>query len=188
MDTKRCYACGEHKPYGEFYMSSKSADGLRYQCKGCSSAERAKWRSENPDKVAEQKRRYKSNNPDKVRAQKARTQARRLSRSSGRIDADIRTALNADMRCIARYGKDVYGLLGYDAKQLMDALEDKFKPGMTWDNYGVNGWHIDHVFPLNGVKYDSPDDPEFAKVWSIGNLQPLWAEENIAKGDKLTVE
>lgn len=182
MRTKRCSTCGAEKLREEFYNSKKSADGLRYQCIDCAKAAKAEWRGKNPEKVADQKLRYKKKNPDKVRAQKARTQSRRVAKTGGRIDADIRTAMNINIRCILRYGSDVYGLLGYDAKKLMDKIEAGFKPGMTWENYGLSGWHIDHEFPLSAAEYATPHDSEFKMVWSLSNLQPLWAEENIAKG------
>lgn len=187
METKKCTTCGQHKPHSDFYKSKKSADGLRYQCKACSNSIKQAWRAENPEKVADQKRRYKKRNPDKVKAQKARTQARRLTNVNGQIDADIRMALNINMRFLLRYGKDVYQLLGYDAADLMAALEGKFQPRMNWRNYGINGWHVDHIFPLSRADYDSPECEAFKKVWSLDNLQPLWAEENIAKSDILPV-
>jgi len=54
---------------------------------------------------------------------------------------------------------------------------------MTWDNYGVNGWHIDHVFPQSRLVMDGPDDPTFKFCWSLLNLQPLWSDDNIDKAD-----
>ena len=53
---------------------------------------------------------------------------------------------------------------------------------MTWYNHG--DWHVDHVIPLSFFKYDSTDDVEFKFCWSLENLQPLWAEDNISKSDK----
>ena len=56
---------------------------------------------------------------------------------------------------------------------------------MTWENYGRNGWHVDHIIPLVVHNYTTPDDIDFKKCWSLKNLQPLWEKENIAKHDKL---
>ena len=51
---------------------------------------------------------------------------------------------------------------------------------MNWENYGK--WHIDHIKPIS--KFDMTDQEEQKKCFHWSNLQPLWAEENISKGDK----
>jgi len=63
-------------------------------------------------------------------------------------------------------------------------LESLFGPRMTWDNYGVFGWHIDHVRPKASFNFTSPDDEEFKQCWALENLQPLWWKDNITKSDK----
>ena len=62
-------------------------------------------------------------------------------------------------------------------------LESKFKTGMTWENYGE--WHIDHIQPIRykeGGK--APDLEEVIKRLHYTNTQPLWATENISKGNR----
>lgn len=66
----------------------------------------------------------------------------------------------------------------------MSHLERLFLPGMTWENYGKNGWHIDHKMPKNLFSYDTTDDSQFKECWSLSNLQPLWWRDNISKGAK----
>ena len=75
-----------------------------------------------------------------------------------------------------------FDLLGYNVDDLIKHLESKFQPGMSWDNYGKDGWEIDHVVPDSWFKYESKDDEDFKKSWSLDNLQPMWASENRAKG------
>lgn len=65
----------------------------------------------------------------------------------------------------------------------MAHLESKFVEGMTWENRSE--WHIDHIRPIASFNYATPDDPEFKQCWSLSNLQPLWAKENMSKGAKL---
>ena len=76
-------------------------------------------------------------------------------------------------------------LLGYTYQQLRDHLERLFTPGMTWDAFSRGEIHIDHVVPLARLRIDSIDHPLFRHAWSLQNLQPLWADENIRKADKL---
>jgi hypothetical protein len=75
--------------------------------------------------------------------------------------------------------------VNYDTEQLRQHLERQFKEGMTWDNYGRNGWHVDHIIPKDVFNYKSPSDKGFKKCWSLENLQPLWEEENVKKSNKL---
>jgi len=76
--------------------------------------------------------------------------------------------------------------LGCSVEKLKQYLENKFYPhpitleNMTWDNYGLYGWHIDHVVPLS--LFDLTDPKQFIKACNYTNLQPLWAEENLKKG------
>ena len=80
-------------------------------------------------------------------------------------------------------GRKWQSLVGYTVSDLRKHLESLFQPGMTWDNYGINGWHIDHVFPQSRLVMDGPDDPTFRFCWSLLNLQPLWSDDNIDKAD-----
>jgi endogenous inhibitor of DNA gyrase (YacG/DUF329 family) len=82
-------------------------------------------------------------------------------------------------------GKRTKEILGYSIDQLKKHLEKLFKPGMTWENYGKNGWHVDHRIPLRVFNITSVNDIDFKRAWSITNLQPLWAHDNLAKNGKI---
>jgi hypothetical protein len=81
-------------------------------------------------------------------------------------------------------GHHVSSLIGCSTKQLAKHLESQFSKGMTWDNYGINGWHVDHVIPC--AKFDHNDAKQIAQCWHWTNLQPLWAKENLTKSDNIT--
>ena len=74
-------------------------------------------------------------------------------------------------------------LVGYTTEELMAHLESKFKDGMSWENRRM--WHIDHIRPVVSFTYRSPDDQGFKECWSLINLQPLWAFDNMSKGSKV---
>jgi hypothetical protein len=73
-------------------------------------------------------------------------------------------------------------LLGCTVEHLRKHLESKFKEGMTWDNYGFYGWHVDHIIPCD--KFDLINPKQQEQCFHYTNLQPLWAEENFKKGNK----
>lgn len=82
-------------------------------------------------------------------------------------------------------------LLGADIKTVREHLERQFKEGMSWDNHGKFGWHIDHIIPC--ASFDLTDPAQQRKCFHYSNLQPLWWSENLAKnkqiiGDPILVE
>lgn len=74
-------------------------------------------------------------------------------------------------------------LLGCTINEAMRYLEAQFKLGMSWENWSVRGWHIDHIRPLSS--FDLTDPHQLAQACHYTNLQPLWARENIQKGGRL---
>ena len=74
-------------------------------------------------------------------------------------------------------------LLGADVDFVKKYLQNKFLKGMTWDNWSRDGWHIDHIIPLSS--FDLTKIEEQKKAFHYTNLQPLWAVDNLKKGDKI---
>jgi hypothetical protein len=72
-------------------------------------------------------------------------------------------------------------LLGAEWIVVKEHLENLFQDGMTWDNYGVNGWHVDHIIPISSAN----NEDEVIKLCHYKNLQPLWAKDNLRKGNKI---
>jgi hypothetical protein len=50
---------------------------------------------------------------------------------------------------------------------------------MNWSNR--KEWHIDHIIPLSSAKTEE----ELLKLFHYTNLQPLWANDNIKKSNKI---
>ena len=70
-------------------------------------------------------------------------------------------------------------LLGCSIEEFINHMESKFTNGMTWDNYGVLGWHMDHIIPC--ASFDLTDEKQQRECFHYTNLQPLWHYENRAK-------
>jgi hypothetical protein len=78
-----------------------------------------------------------------------------------------------------------FELLGCSIIHLRKVLEEQFKLGMNWQNWGRKGWHIDHIIPCNS--FDLRKKSEQKKCFHYTNLQPLWWYENLSKKDKIYV-
>ena len=74
-------------------------------------------------------------------------------------------------------------LLNYTVDQLQKHIEKQFTDGMSWDRFFNGEIHIDHIIPLSVHNFNSPEDIDFKKAWSLKNLQPMWAKENIKKSN-----
>jgi len=66
---------------------------------------------------------------------------------------------------------------------LIAHLESKFQEGMSWENYGKNGWHLDHIIPLSAFDLTDPEQLKIACHYT--NIQPLWARDNLVKSNKI---
>ena len=94
----------------------------------------------------------------------------------------VRNRINIGLKVFKKAGKN-RELLGCSYAELRDHLESQFTEGMTWDNMGRGGWHIDHVIPCAFFDLTKPSHQKVCFNWQ--NLQPLWEKDNCAKGDKI---
>ena len=72
-------------------------------------------------------------------------------------------------------------LIGCSKEELIKHLESQFIEGMTWENWSLNGWHIDHIRPISS--FDLSDPAQAKECFHYSNLQPLWAIDNLKKSD-----
>ena len=77
-------------------------------------------------------------------------------------------------------------MLGCTMEEFKDHITAQLHDGMTWTNYGPASttqrhWNIDHITPL---KYGAPTLEEVVARLHYTNTQPMWAADNIAKGNK----
>jgi hypothetical protein len=160
------------------------------------------WRDNNPDKVKDLSLKYYKNNSDRVKEYHKNWVKNNLERTREitnkalkkynlknkdniknklrlRLSCAIATSLNGN-----KHRKNWETIVGYTIQKLIEHLENQFIDGMAWDNYGKYGWHIDHIIPISWWHYNSYDDREFKQCWALCNLQPLWAKDNLIKGNR----
>lgn len=148
------------------------------------------WKKRNPETVRRHAREAARKDPAKQAARKLayRAENRHVERAylQKRRAQDPLQKLHDSMgnrfRDVLRSnkgGRSWKAFVGYDCVELKEHLESLFLPDMTWENYGQ--WHIDHVRPVSSFDFTGNVD-EVAKVcWSLENLQPLWASDNLRK-------
>lgn len=146
------------------------------------------YRRNNKEKVAEKEREWRNNNKEHIAKRNAEyKKERRQNDIQYKIACNLRSRVSAVVRGKIKSGSSVQDL-GCSVKELKQHLESQFyshpETGetMTWDNYSLKGWHIDHVKPL--ASFDLSNREQFLKVCHYTNLQSLWAEENLRKSNK----
>lgn len=208
-----CTECCEAKPATLEYFSPLKIGkfGLQPRCRPCKRAKEAEWRSR-PDQKERQKKwrdsnkqkvkltnkayrasgysstlavaKWREENKDYARREDARRMRdRRSSDPNFRLLCRLRARLRSMLR--SRGGRSTQSIFPFTMPQLRQHLEKQFLKGMNWENAHL--WHIDHITPVSAFSISSVDDPDFRRCWSLQNLRPLWAVDNLRKSNKIEV-
>ena len=133
--------------------------------------------SKNKEKRREQVKLYRLENKEKIRLYRLNNIQFKLARTCRSRITRLLKGNNITEN------KKTMELIGCSKKQLMDHFESQFREGMTWDNRGYKGWHIDHIIPCSA--FDLTDPKQKEECCHNTNLQPLWWWENMSKSDRL---
>lgn len=140
------------------------------------------WKKKNPGKYKGYSSKHYAKNRDKViQANFKYSKNRRKTDMSYRLTTILRSRLNRALKGNVKTGSAVNDL-GCSIEDLKKYLESKFTNGMSWDNYGKRGWHIDHIRPLSS--FNLIDSTELKQATHYTNLQPLWHVDNYKKSNK----
>jgi hypothetical protein len=96
-----------------------------------------------------------------------------------KLQCHYRSKLNKILGSIK--SEKTFDIIGCSPQSLKNHLETQFTYGMSWENHGLFGWHIDHIIPLSSAKTED----DLIKLCHYTNLQPLWAKDNLRKSNKL---
>lgn len=105
--------------------------------------------------------------------------AKRMQEPAYRLQKALRRRLHHALQGVCKAAPTLE-LLGCTTEELRLHLEAQWAEGMSWDNYGTHGWHIDHIKPC--ASFDLSDPAQQRTCFHYTNLQPLWARDNLAKG------
>ncbi len=190
----KCNHKGKKQSFSNFHKDKTQPSGYCYRCKDCkkqyiedTKEDRKKYRKnyyyENREESLKKSYEWRDKNRDLINKRKRE-----------RRKNDPMWKLNANISCLIRNSisknnffksnKKWSTLVDYTLEELKKHLENLFENEMCWNNYGE--WHVDHIVPIAVFSFESANDEQFKKCWSLENLQPLWAEGNSKKQNKIS--
>ncbi len=165
---KFCRKCSTIKPLENFFKDHHRKGGFTPTCKNC-----MKEYSSTPKNI-KRKRSYDLN----------RVKNKLKNDPLFKLQRQIRKRLLSALKAQNAHKKSgTVDLLGCSIQYFKLYMENKFQPGMAWENHGIKGWHIDHIRPC--ASFDLTKEEEQRKCFHYTNLQPLWAFDNLSKKDKI---
>jgi hypothetical protein len=164
--------------------------------------ERAKkYAEENPDKVKEKRKQwwkkngkiYREQNIEKIRNAANKYNRKESTKEKARLKRQIdpnfklqhllrARVSHALRRKYSNKSLTTIQLIGCSIDECRMHLERQFRDGMTWNSAN---WHIDHIIPLS--HFDLTNVEEQKKAFHYTNLQPLFAEENLKKSNRIMI-
>lgn len=162
-----------YKEYGRKYYKENS-ERVKIRVK--------EYKQKNVSYYSEYMKNYQKENRAELKKYHRNYEINRLKYDpSYRMNISMRGFVRRTFKAIKTVKSDTtHNLLGYSPQDLMNHLEAHFLPGMSWDNYGE--WHIDHMVSIMEHLRNGIEDP--AIINALDNLRPMWAADNISKGDK----
>jgi len=177
-------------PSGRRFIGGRTVAIKKYESKPETKERKKKnyyeWYEQNKDHRKKYMDEYREKNIDKIREVKRNYErTRKASDPLYKLVANFRTAIYTVLKenNMNKYGH-YFEILQYSPEQLATHLENQFTEGMEWENYGE--WHVDHRRPITAFNFQEIGDNEFMECWALENLQPMWADENIRKSNKIT--
>lgn len=149
----------------------------------------AEWRKNNRDSIRQKHKEWRDKNRNTLRdCNRKYSRDKREKDLNYRLSGNIRSRLGDALRKahVPRGKLSAVSDMGCSVEFLIQHLESLFEEGMNWDNYGGNGWTVDHVVPLSA--WNLADESQFLAACNYRNLRPMWGSKNNSKNDRLTDE
>jgi hypothetical protein len=198
METKICSKCKEEKLNCDFNIDNSRPDKLYSSCKECRKIVVKEYSKKKSKKINEYQKEYKKNNLNKIiernrlyydknkekinKSNYVRTKNRRKEDPIFKLRSNLNVRIRLFMKSVNIIkNNSTLNIIGCSPQVLKEHLETQFVDGMSWDNRSE--WHIDHIIPLSSAKTEE----ELYKLCHYSNLQPLWAEDNLKKSNKIFI-
>ena len=149
------------------------------------SKKQKEYRLKNSDKILDQKKEYYQNNKESRNIYTKKYLKERMCKDElfkfiGNLRACIRGTFKRGNNQFKK-GAKTEDILCCTIKEFIIYIENKFTEGMSLENHGE--WHLDHIIPISTAKTKE----EVIKLNHYTNFQPLWALDNLKKGNKIIV-
>lgn len=186
---KVCKKCKVEKRLSNFIENKARINGFNHSCKPCEK----KTRKEKCEYAKKYRKEYEKENREKINEKnkvwnKANREKLNEYIKNKRI-TDPLYKLKDNLRRRTRKvfegnsfnkGSKTEKMLGCSWITVHEHIEKQFTEGMTWELLGKK-IHIDHIIPLASARTEE----DLEKLCHYTNLQPLWAADNLSKGDKI---
>ena len=145
-----------------------------------------KYRERDPEKHKEQAKKSYQKNKKK---RKDYYLNKRKNNELFKLISNLRVRLHSFFNHKSKPTKEIIGCsLEELKKHLSDKFKDRYKKNFDWTFYTESnqyyGWHIDHIIPLSSAK----SEEEAYRLCHYTNLEFLWWEENLSKGNTIINE
>ncbi len=129
----------------------------------------------------DKKKEYYLNNKDKINKYNLKWKLHKKANNSlFKLECNIRSNILSSIKRMGYTKKSkTYQILGCSFEEFKEHLEKQFTKEMNWENAG--DWHLDHIYPVSLAK----DEEELIRLNHYTNFQPLWAIDNLKKGNKI---
>ena len=137
-----------------------------------------KYREENKERIKEyyQKNREKVKNKARVYIAKKRS-TDPIFKFKCNLRSLIKSSFKRGVNQFIKKSK-TESILCCTIEEFILHIEKQFTEGMTLENHGQ--WHLDHIKPISLATTEE----EVIALNHYTNFQPLWAEDNLRKGNK----
>jgi hypothetical protein len=206
--TRRCRVCKEELPNTNeyFHRRKHGEEALGYTCKVCKDiceilrkkhqtpeqrearvarekAYQRTWRKKNRDKTSGYEKKWITNHRAQyleiVRNGKKNEYDRKKDTDPQYIIGKrLRTRIYLLLKG-KRKSASTMELLGCSLDFFLKYIESLFQEGMSFDNYGKDGWVLDHDRPCASFDLTNPEEQK--KCFHYSNIKPLWAIDNMKK-------
>jgi hypothetical protein len=206
--AKTCTKCNESKLLDEFPKSSRSKTGYNTRCKICCCSYNNESRKSRPEIYRDTRKKNYQKNIEKMRAEKRayykdHKEEKQLydieyRRRNKEEIASYKKAWSFKMKDVPVYkikknlrrrvhhalmgrnkSDNTFNLIGCSPESFKMHIESLWLEGMSWDNYGPSGWHIDHIKPCH--VFDLSDPEQQKECFHYSNQRPLWARDNLTR-------
>lgn len=173
-----CKNVGKLLNINDFVVDKTKKSGLSSRCKNCRNFQKIQY-----------SKTYNSKPEIKLRKKQYDKNRKKILKNNlnYRLKHNLRSRFQSAFKNNSKSGSIIRNL-GCTIDELKIHLENHFYNNpetnieMSWMNYGLKGWHIDHIIPLDFFTLENSEELQIACHYT--NLQPMWAFENLKKQNK----